>query len=206
MNDEALYLTFTDPEQAKRLIGEKNCRRCGALKPLSEFPRNRGFADGRHTQCSSCNRERALAWAAANRERSREKAREWYSKNPERAKANVAAWQAKNGEKKRSAEAEWKRKNAVRVRLHNAERRALKRVAGGGLSPDIVQQLMEKQRGKCPCCGKSLGRDFHLDHITPLIDGGAHADANMQLLRARCNLQKNRKDPIQFMQERGFLL
>jgi hypothetical protein len=33
-----------------------------------------------------------------------------------------------------------------------------------------------------------------------------HTDFNVQLLCATCNLNKNAKDPIDFMQSRGFLL
>lgn len=206
MSDAALYLNLTDPEQAKRLIGEKVCLKCGEIKPLSDFPRNKGFTDGRHTQCSECNRIRAREWAAANRERSRKRARAWYAANTERAAIQAALWSMANAEKKRAAEAAWKRSNAERVRAHNAERRAIKRATGGKLSPDIVQRLYRLQQGKCPCCGKPLGKDFHLDHVVPLIEGGTHTDDNVQLLRAKCNLQKNRKHPIDFMQSRGFLL
>jgi len=63
------------------------------------------------------------------------------------------------------------------------------------------------QRGKCACgCGKSLNNEFHMDHRMPIAKGGRHHDDNMQLLLPLCNMQKNAKDPIDFMQSRGFLL
>lgn len=55
-------------------------------------------------------------------------------------------------------------------------------------------------------CGKPLGDAYHLDHVMPLALGGSNTDDNMQLLRDRCNLQKHAKHPVDFMQERGFLL
>lgn len=60
--------------------------------------------------------------------------------------------------------------------------------------------------GKCPCCKQPLGDEFHLDHVIPLALGGPNTDDNMQLLRKTCNLQKSAKHPVQYMQERGFLL
>jgi 5-methylcytosine-specific restriction endonuclease McrA len=78
--------------------------------------------------------------------------------------------------------------------------------SGGKLSPDLAERLYELQGGKCACCGKPLGEKYHLDHIMPLALGGANTDDNMQLLTARCNIQKSAKHPIDFMQERGFLL
>ena len=71
---------------------------------------------------------------------------------------------------------------------------------------DIVEKLLKLQKGKCPCCSLPLGDDFHLDHKMPLALGGDHVDDNMQLLKARCNMQKRASNPIDFMQSRGFLL
>lgn len=70
----------------------------------------------------------------------------------------------------------------------------------------MAKKLYELQRGKCACCCKPLGNNYHLDHRVPLARGGRNEDCNMQLLRAKCNMQKSAKDPIEFMQERGFLL
>ncbi len=36
--------------------------------------------------------------------------------------------------------------------------------------------------------------------------GGANIDGNIQLLTGLCNRQKHTKHPVDFMQERGFLL
>jgi hypothetical protein len=40
----------------------------------------------------------------------------------------------------------------------------------------------------------------------PLAKGGTNTDNNMQLLKATCNQQKHAKDPVEFMQSRGFLI
>jgi 5-methylcytosine-specific restriction endonuclease McrA len=52
-----------------------------------------------------------------------------------------------------------------------------------------------------------LGRTgYHLDHIIPLARGGKNEDRNMQVTCPTCNRQKHSKDPIEFMQSRGYLL
>jgi len=43
---------------------------------------------------------------------------------------------------------------------------------------------------------------YHYD----VIAGGANDRANLQLLCGSCNKSKHAKDPIDFMQSRGFLL
>lgn len=146
------------------------------------------------------------AYYRRNSERIIKRAAEWRSKNTGLASANVKAWAAAHPEKVKAIHAEWRANNPDAIRSYHQNRRARKQRSGGKLSPDIVATLFKLQRGKCACCGKKLGRKFHLDHRVPLVRGGAHADHNMQLLTPTCNLQKHAKDPIDFMQERGFLL
>jgi 5-methylcytosine-specific restriction endonuclease McrA len=45
-----------------------------------------------------------------------------------------------------------------------------------------------------------------LDHIIPLARGGKNEYRNMQVTCPTCNRQKHSKDPIEFMQSRGYLL
>ena len=50
------------------------------------------------------------------------------------------------------------------------------------------------------------GVPHHVDHIVPLAKGGQHVASNIQILCPTCNVRKSAKDPIDFMQSRGFLL
>lgn len=133
----------------------------------------------------------AAARYAANPEENRAKARAWAQENPERVKANRLAWRLANP-------------GARKVIENN--RRARKINSGGKLTKGLTKKLFALQRGMCPCCKQPLGDNYHLDHIVPLALGGVNEDWNMQLLRQRCNNQKHAKDPIHFMQGRGFLL
>ena len=70
-----------------------------------------------------------------------------------------------------------------------------------------LQALMEKQKGRCAVCRANLKKiGYHKDHIVPLVLGGTNWIQNIQFLCPTCNLTKNRKHPVEFMQERGFLL
>lgn len=93
-----------------------------------------------------------------------------------------------------------------KARVNCQNRRARKRENGGKLSADLKDRLFKLQRGKCACCGKPLGDRYHLDHIIPIALGGPNEDWNIQLLKASCNARKGCKDPIEFMQQQGFLI
>lgn len=155
-------------------------------------------------------------------ERARQRAREWYAANKERALANIVKWQEENPEKVaeyklRHVEAnrqhindrsrEYRKNNPDKRIAWEQTRRSRKAASGGRLSTDIVAQLMKLQRCRCAVCRSDLNEvGKHLDHIVPLSAGGANADDNVQLLCPDCNVRKGAKHPVDFMQQRGYLL
>lgn len=141
------------------------------------------------------NKEKALATRAA-----------WRAANKDRAMVATKAWQSNNRDKVRAAVKKWQKLNPDAVKSINHNRRAREKQAAGRLSPDLSKKLFALQKGKCACCKKPLGSDYHMDHIMPLALGGTNTDDNIQLLRAKCNNQKYKKHPVDFMQERGYLL
>jgi 5-methylcytosine-specific restriction endonuclease McrA len=96
--------------------------------------------------------------------------------------------------------------NKASYRARDRRRRAV--VAG--LSEHHTQQdidrLFTAQRKKCACCRVSISSSYEVDHIKAISRGGSNAAANIQLLCRDCNRSKRARDPIDFMQSRGFLL
>jgi 5-methylcytosine-specific restriction endonuclease McrA len=164
----------------------KTCTRCGETRPLSDFSKGKRNIDGRKPFCVFCDRKYQAKYRL---------------ENAEKKKSAQIAWREKNREKENAQ----RRENPEKYRIHTHNRRALLKSLGK-LTPGISIKLFELQKGKCACCKKPLGTDYHMDHIIPLALGGTNTDDNIQLLRAKCNKQKGAKHPIDFMQQRGFLL
>lgn len=123
---------------------EKNCPKCSATKPLTEFHRNKRSRTGFQVYCKACqaniqrdyrarnpdkmrelSREAMRRRRAADPEREREYMRRWRAENPELVKASKRAWDEANYEKLREfanrANRRWKASNAEKVIAYNTQ-------------------------------------------------------------------------------------
>lgn len=203
--------------QLPERVEMKTCTKCKEAKATTEFHKHAGKQDGLRCQCKACCNAARAEYRAVNIDKEIASDAKYRAENPCNVKATKAKWKAsnpdydatyyaKNTDKCKAANDKWNAANpdSRRIRAHN--RRARKRANGGELSKCLAAKLFKLQKGKCACCGKPLGNGYQLDHVMPIALGGSNTDANMQLLRGICNRQKHAKHPIDFMQERGFLL
>lgn len=136
-----------------------------------------------------------------------DRARKQRAKNPGYTKKMNAKRRSDNPEKERARCRAWFAKNPDKRVAYQQNREAKKRALTGVVSVDIRTKLIRLQRSKCACCKENLiDGKIHLDHIMPITKDGLHDDSNLQLLCQTCNNQKYNKDPIEFMQSRGFLI
>ncbi len=110
----------------------------------------------------------------------------------------MRAWREANLDYPRA----WPEENPEKVRNASAKRLE----APGEISRGWIAKLLELQRWTCVVCNADLRFGYHIDHIQPIARGGENTDYNIQILCPTCDLQKSDKDPIEFMQSRGFLL
>lgn len=212
-------------QESARKYRENNREKCVAASIAS---RNKNIEKHRSVQKTYRDRNAARIavvskeYRAEKREELNAKSRQWQIENDERFKSYQANYRKENVVRERARSDAWRQKHKEREqfrkkasailhrerrRVGEINRRAAKMRSGEGLSKEIVERLLLLQQGKCACCNCELHESgFHLDHIQPLSKGGPHSDSNIQLLCPRCNLSKSAKDPIQFMQQNGFLL
>lgn len=188
-----------------------SCKSCVSIASAAWYAANREKKKASGAKLFASNRDERMAsiarWQAANPEKVKAATAKWHSANPCKGKASDAKYRVAHPEKIAAKNAEWRAANPEAKRINSHNYRARKTENGGKLSRGLSERLFKLQRGKCACgCKQPLGDNYHLDHRMPLALGGANEDWNMQLLRQRCNNQKYSKHPIDFMQQRGFLL
>lgn len=187
----------------------KICKKCGCADRYSDGG-CRVCAKAYSVVYRAANREKRLAaasaWRKANQDKVKSVRATYCAANLDRASDRNAKFYLKNIERRKQYNAEWSAKNPELRRRNEQNRRARKTQSGGTLSKGLSEKLFKLQKGKCPCCGLSLGDDYHLDHKMPLALGGTNTDDNIQLLRQHCNNKKGKKHPVEFMQSLGFLI
>ncbi len=82
------------------------------------------------------------------------------------------------------------------------KRRALQKKNGGNFTAGDLVKLFGEQEGKCFYCNKSLRKEYHVDHKTPLSRGGSNEILNICLACPKCNLTKHTMTEEEFKEKK----
>lgn len=188
-------------------LDEKRCTKCGAVKPLSEFRRDRQKADGFYSSCKLCkNASTNPDWPSLSKERQTAATMKWRKKNAERHLETKRKWTANNRERIRAQQRRYFAENREHYLAKLKAAFAARRGGGRREKTSQILALMKLQRGKCAICRTSISKRYELDHIIPIKLGGPSIIENYQLLCPPCNRSKSCKHPVDFMQSKGMLL
>jgi hypothetical protein len=140
----------------------KRCVVWGETKPLDQFYRAAGMADGHRSDCVPCNLAAKKARTALNPQANRDRVRRWPLENPERYRATQLEYAASGRKQIADRKSHLKRKYGMTIADYD--------------------RMFEAQGGVCAICGEARPeeRTLHVDHDhgTGVIRG---------LLCFRCN-------------------
>ena len=198
----------------------KKCFKCGKIKDIADFHKNKSRKDGHTEICKDCAKTSSNLWYSENKDRAAkrskeyrsihkdnllQRAREWIMNNPDKRKeiANryyhnhkqlkgrpVANIQ-RNIEKARERTKQWIKNNPEKRAEQQRNRRALKRGNGGKITAVEWEALKKKYDYTCLCCKRKEPEIIlTLDHVIPLKLGGQNIIDNAQPLCFSCNSSK----------------
>ena len=125
---------------------QKTCRKCGELKPLTDFHRQEGMKDGHRHDCKTCHGAAHKEWYAKNRNEEIQRVKRWQQANKDRVNASQRRRRREGGEEHRLREREGhlRRKYGLRIR--------------------DFETLLIAQLGMCAICGRYERQKLHVDH------------------------------------------
>lgn len=162
-----------------------------------------------HPEKAKMHRDAANARYSAkeeNKVRNRERAKARYTLKRDALLEQARVRRLLNIERIRAYQQTWYRMNKDHALALARNRKARKRAAPGKHTANDIREIFRLQKGKCAYCRGDLGCGNHIDHIIPLILGGANDRRNIQLLCPTCNLSKGPKHPIDFARQLGRLI
>lgn len=137
-----------------------------------------GGYGGRKCRCNAC------------REASREYQKAYQEANHEAKLERQKAWRETHREVIRERKKVYQEANPDVQRERAARRRARK--ASAFIGPAFTrQQVWDRDGGTCHLCNLPADpNDWHMDHVIPLVRGGAHSFENAAVSHPTCNLRK----------------
>lgn len=135
----------------------KNCFKCGATKPYTEFYKHKQMRDGYMGKCKSCAKSDTKKNREANLEYYQEYDRKRHYGNPKRRAASLEAsrkWRKENAARHAELTKAWAQRNPEKRKAHNAVANALR---DGKI-----------ERKPCELCGDENVQAHHHDYSKPL--------------------------------------
>jgi hypothetical protein len=148
-------------------------------------------------------RARVLKHYYDNHEEEKSKWRDYYAENKEALKPAREAWQEANKEEILLKKKQYRQNNPDKVRKDTRARRA--RLLSVVSENYLEQDVFNRWGTDCHICGEPIDLDaprkvgadgwergLHLDHVIPLVAGGADIVENVKPAHGLCNLRKSK--------------
>lgn len=185
------------PKQPLLLLAEKDCSRCGEVKPLTQehwSPSKKGRG-GFSAWCKECHREYQV---------------EKYWSDPEAARKVLRKSRRANLERTRQWSREyakrWRRENPEKARAQERNRKLRRRAREYGAEGKFTQEEFEAKlqtyKGRCHWCGERIRGKAHADHLIALARGGSNDIGNIVPSCRACNQSKSARMPWEFLEGR----
>ena len=130
---------------------EKQCLKCGVVKPFADFHKRKDKNDGLQTTCKNCGRE----YRKANREANREKVAEYMREYRKADREKIAEMNRKYREANPEKIAEYRKANPEKIAINSCRNYLKNKYFDGDQPPEtlveaaaFVRLIKRETRGK----------------------------------------------------------
>ncbi len=127
-------------------ILSKECNKCQAKKPLTDFPVNRARGDGYDAACKICTRERNRGQYAKHAEKRRETAKQYKEEHGEERAAYMREYRIKNKDHLDAQIREWRLTHKTNRSPESKERSRQRRLAKYQTDPAYREKHLQSAR------------------------------------------------------------
>lgn len=210
LEEARIYLTPTEirtyldsPDELELQVGEvippgyKKCGKCGKYKKLYLFNRNKAVKTNCSGNCKDCQRSTSKEHYATHKNTGKHK--ENYQKNREKRLEYGRTYYKENKDKITKQQKQYHQSSKGRKVMKEAHAKRKYMLAKNAGIPYTLDLLIDrdKQGGEhpiCILCGKPIlqKRDIHIEHLIPVVMGGADDFTNVGCAHQLCNLRKSK--------------
>lgn len=161
----------------------KCCFCCNESKPLTEFHKHAGMADGHLNKCRRCVQEAVKEWRAKNTDCRKEEHKRNREKN---------GWLTRE-QWKLSVNSKSIGRKAVSIKYAHKRRMLLR----GYTMNEFDEFVLEEAAKLASMRGEATGFKWHIDHIVPLMHKdvcGLNSAVNLQVVPASWNVRKGNRN------------
>ena len=199
----------------------KKCTKCGEVKEVGEFTKNKNGKDGLFPQCRSCKNKYMAEYYKNNKDKiaginsryyknNKDKLAKihtkYYKNNKDNVAKRVAEHYKNNKDKITKRRSEYRKNNKGLVCYHSMMRYTRKR----GLTPPLTtydKERIEALYEEAKQLEKQTGKPHHVDHVWPISKGGVHHWCNLMVVTAEENLSKgDRHDGVSGVSYQDYML
>lgn len=152
----------------------QKCSKCGEVKPLTDFHKDKANKLGHSYRCKLC----AIAHVG-----------QWQKDNPEKKRANSRNWVANNKDAHRKNNKQWAINNPDYNKTYKLKRRASEKSNGVYFISD--KEYKRIYSSSCFYCGST--QRIEADHIIPVSRGGNTSIGNLVPACRSCNAKKSNR-------------
>ena len=204
-------------------MATKKCKKCGEVKPLNEFHKEKRSKDGHNTKCKRCrskqrkqhyednkdkvkeqqakyrktHKEEILKKQKEYRDNTKEQAKQYYKNNKGWILERTKQYYKNNKNKIQKQMKQYYKNNKEQFKINNQKRRTIEKALEHTLTKEQWTETLEHFNYSGALTGSD---DIHLEHFIPLSSGhGGTCIENCYPMNSTLNLSKNDSNPFEWI-------